>query len=72
MIKRKGITAGFVVSLMTLILVLGMGGVLQAAPKSIKVSAVISMTGPMAGNGIQLHEAYQIIVDKINGRPRAV
>ena len=67
MMKRRGLAAGFAVSLMTLILVLGLGGVLQAAPKSIKVSAVISMTGPMAGNGIQLHEAYQILVDKING-----
>ena len=38
-----------------------------AAPDTIKVSAVISMTGGMAGNGIQLHEAYKILVDKING-----
>lgn len=37
-----------------------------AAPDSIKVSGVISMTGPMAGNGIQLHEAYQILTEKIN------
>ena len=48
------------------LLVVGIGNISQAAPKSIKVSAVISMTGPMAGNGIQLHEAYQIIADKIN------
>ena len=52
--------------LVALLLMLSFGGMSQAAPKSIKVSAVISMTGKMAGNGIQLHEAYEIITKKIN------
>jgi hypothetical protein len=43
MMIRKGVAMGFVVSLTTLILVLGMGAVLQAATESVKVSAVISM-----------------------------
>jgi branched-chain amino acid transport system substrate-binding protein len=48
--------------------VLSLGSISQAEPKSIKVSGVISMTGKMAGNGIQLHEAYQILADRINAQ----
>ncbi len=43
-----------------------MGTVAAAAPKSIKVSGVISVTGPMAGQGVILNEAYEILVEKIN------
>ncbi|OGP70082.1 MAG: hypothetical protein A2169_15280 [Deltaproteobacteria bacterium RBG_13_47_9] len=38
----------------------------QTAPKTIKVSAVISLTGPMAGQGTQLRNAYEIFVEKMN------
>jgi hypothetical protein len=37
-----------------------------AAPDAIKVSAVLSLTGPMADQGVQLKEAYEIFVTKIN------
>ncbi|MFC1890949.1 ABC transporter substrate-binding protein, partial [Thermodesulfobacteriota bacterium] len=51
---------------LALVLTLTLGGISQAAPKSIKVSAVISLTGKMSGQGIQLKEAYDILVEKIN------
>ncbi|MEJ2099480.1 MAG: amino acid ABC transporter substrate-binding protein [Desulfobacterales bacterium] len=38
----------------------------MAAPKSIKVSGVISVTGPMAGQGVVLNQAYEILVERIN------
>ena len=37
-----------------------------AAPDSIKVSAVLSLTGPMADQGTQLKEAYEILVARVN------
>jgi branched-chain amino acid transport system substrate-binding protein len=38
-----------------------------AAPDTIKISAVLSLTGPMADQGIQLKYAYEILVEKVNG-----
>jgi len=64
--KKAGFPKMIGCCLLALVLFFGLGGVVQAAPKTIKVSAVISMTGPMAGNGIQLHEAYEIITAKVN------
>lgn len=52
--------------MLALLLVLGTGIHAQAAPKSIKVSGVISLTGKMSGQGVQLKEAYEILVEKIN------
>ena len=43
-----------------------LAGVSEAAPKKIKVSGVISLTGKMAGQGVQLKEAYEILVEKVN------
>ncbi len=37
-----------------------------AAPDTIKISAVLSLTGPMADQGIQLKYAYEILVEKVN------
>ncbi len=37
-----------------------------AAPDTIRVSAVLSLTGPMADQGIQLKYAYEILVEKMN------
>ena len=37
-----------------------------AAPDTIKVSAVLSLTGGMADQGVQLKEGYEILVAKIN------
>ena len=51
---------------LALLLTVSLGGVSLAAPKSIKVSGVISLTGKMSGQGIQLKEAYEILVEKIN------
>jgi len=38
----------------------------QSPPNTIKVSAVLSLTGGMADQGVQLKEAYEILVEKIN------
>ena len=51
---------------LALLLIMGLGNISQAAPKSIKVSGVISLTGKMSGQGIQLKEAYEILVEKVN------
>jgi hypothetical protein len=41
-------------------------GVSQAAPKNIKVSAVVSETGKMAGASLQCKISYERFVEKIN------
>jgi branched-chain amino acid transport system substrate-binding protein len=38
----------------------------QTAPKTIKVSTVVSLTGGMAANGEQCRDGYEIYVNKIN------
>jgi branched-chain amino acid transport system substrate-binding protein len=38
----------------------------QAAPETIKVSAVVSLTGPMSGLATQARDAYEIYVGKVN------
>ena len=38
----------------------------QSPPNTIKVSAVLSLTGGMADQGVQLKEAYEILIEKIN------
>ncbi|MFH1122846.1 MAG: ABC transporter substrate-binding protein, partial [Pseudomonadota bacterium] len=38
----------------------------SGAPETIKISAVLSLTGPMADQGVQLKQAYEILVEKIN------
>ena len=53
---------------LALMLILGPGINAQAAPKTIKVSGVISVTGKMAGQGVQLDKAYEILVEKINAQ----
>lgn len=52
--------------LLALVMVLCFGNVSQAAPDKIKVAAVLSLTGKMSGQGVQLKEAYEILVEKIN------
>jgi len=47
-------------------LLLGLQAAAQAAPKSIKVSAVVSETGKFAALANQAKNAYQIYVDKVN------
>ncbi len=47
--------------------VLGLETAAQSPPKTIKVSAVLSLTGGMADQGVQLKQAYEILVEKING-----
>ncbi|MBN1101829.1 MAG: amino acid ABC transporter substrate-binding protein [Deltaproteobacteria bacterium] len=39
---------------------------LAAEPKTIKVSAVLSLTGPMAEHGTQLKLGYDVLVEKVN------
>jgi branched-chain amino acid transport system substrate-binding protein len=52
----------FTVSLM----VMAVGGVASAAPKTIKIASVVSATGNMAGNALQAKMAYDIAVNKVN------
>ena len=40
-------------------------GVSQAAPKNIKVSAVVSETGKIAGGALQSMIGYELFVEKI-------
>jgi hypothetical protein len=42
----------------------------QAAPKNIKVSAVVSETGKMAGAALQCKISYERFVEKINAEAR--
>lgn len=64
---RKGnlfiIIFGCVLALM---LVLGPGINAKAAPKTIKISSVLSLTGKFAGMGTQIKPSYEIFLDKIN------
>lgn len=48
------------------LMIMCFGNSLQAAPDKIKVAAVLSLTGKMSGQGVQLKEAYEILVEKIN------
>jgi branched-chain amino acid transport system substrate-binding protein len=43
-----------------------LGSISQAAPKSIKVSSVLSLTGKMSAMGMQIKPSYEIFVDKVN------
>ncbi len=54
------------VCLVALLFVLSFGSVSQAAPKSIKVSNVVSLTGKMGSNGAQTKVGYEIFIKKIN------
>lgn len=52
--------------LLALVMIMCFGNISQAAPKEVKVAAVLSLTGKMSGQGVQLKEAYEILVEKIN------
>ena len=54
------------VSLAVLFFVMSLGGISQAAPKSIKITAVLSMTGKFSGMGEQIKPSYEIAVEKVN------
>ena len=66
--ERKRFFYSVGLSLMALFLVVAFSGVTLAkkAPETIKVSGVISLTGKMASQGVQLAHAYQIYIDKVN------
>jgi branched-chain amino acid transport system substrate-binding protein len=63
--RKKSLTQMILV-LTAAVFLLVFAGPAQAAPNAIKVSAVLSLTGPMADQGIQLKYAYEIFVDKVN------
>lgn len=63
---KRNLLIGAAVCFMVAAFVLSLGGISQAAPKTIKVSAVVSETGNMAGNAMQCKTAYDIYVDKLN------
>jgi len=64
--RPKPLSMMLVGSLALLLMVFLLVNTSLAAPKSIKVSGVISVTGPMAGQGTVLNTAYEILVEKIN------
>lgn len=49
-------------------LVLGLGADAQAAPKTIKISSVLSLTGKMSGMGTQIKPSYEIFADQVNAK----
>jgi branched-chain amino acid transport system substrate-binding protein len=63
---KRCLSTVFGVCLVVLGLVLGSGVEAQSAPETIKISAVLSLTGPMSGLATQARDAYEIYVDKIN------
>jgi branched-chain amino acid transport system substrate-binding protein len=63
---RRTFTRALVV-MAVCVLLPALGAQAQTAPGSIKVSAVLSLTGPMADQGVQLKYGYEILVEKING-----
>jgi branched-chain amino acid transport system substrate-binding protein len=54
------------IGLLLLVFVIGFGGISQAAPKSIKISSVIPLTGHFSSTGVPLKMAYEVIVDEVN------
>ena len=62
--KRLTIIIGSCV--LALLLTLGLTIHAQAAPKSIKITAVLSMTGKFSGMGEQIKPSYEIAVEKVN------
>lgn len=63
---KRGMLMRLGVSLVVLLFVMSLGSISQAAPKSIKVSAVVSETGKMAGNALQAKAGYEIYLNKVN------
>jgi branched-chain amino acid transport system substrate-binding protein len=64
--QSKRLSIVIISTIIVFLAVLCVSNTSDAAPESIKVSGVISVTGPMAGQGVQLHEAYEILTEKIN------
>ena len=64
--KRRNLPVTIGCCLVALLLMLSFGGVSQAAPKSIKVSTVVPLTGHFSSTGVPLKIAYEIITEKIN------
>lgn len=52
--------------LLVLLVTMCLGNVSQAAPKSIKISSVIPLTGGFSSLGIPLNIAYEIITEEVN------
>jgi branched-chain amino acid transport system substrate-binding protein len=63
---RKDFSKRLAIGLFIMVWVIGFGGIAQAAPKSIKISAVIPLTGVFSSTGVPLKIAYELIAEKIN------
>ena len=63
---KKDFAMRMAIVFLVLAWVIGFGGISQAAPESIKISAVIPLTGPFSSTGVPLGLAYEIIADKVN------
>jgi len=64
--RKKCLPMVLGVCLVLLGMVLGSGVNAQAAPKTIKLSTVVSLTGNMAANGSQCKTGYEIFTKKVN------
>jgi len=64
--KTKCLPIVLGVCLVSLSLALGLGTDAQAAPKTIKISSVLSLTGNMSGMGTQIRPSYEIFADQVN------
>ena len=65
---RKGFFMRMGIGVLLLFFALGFGGISQAAPKTIKVSSVLPLTGHFSGLGVPLACAYKLIVRKVNAQ----
>ena len=64
--RTKRLSMLIMCTLAAFLMVVCLVNISMAAPESIKVSGVISVTGPMAGQGVILNQAYEILAEKIN------
>jgi branched-chain amino acid transport system substrate-binding protein len=63
---KRGLLVRGGVFLVVLLFVPSFGSITQAAPESIKISSVLSLTGPMSAMGTQIKPSYEIFADKVN------
>ena len=63
---KKSYFAYLGIFLLVSLFILGIGNISQAAPKSIKISSVVPVTGHFSSTGVPLKIAYEIITEKIN------
>lgn len=64
--EKKGLLTTIGVGFIALFVALSLVSTAQAAPKKIKISAVLPLTGKFSAVGIPIEQAYQIAVETVN------